>query len=270
MGGSSELAASWTSVDVELPAGTINVLRGGQGPDLVVLHRDTGRHGWTEFHERLASDHTVYAPAMPGFDGSDAPHWLRSVQDLSLMLGLALDRLGLDAPLAVGLGFGSYVLAELVIQNPRRMNRVVVVSPMGVRPSDEEFVVDQFLFSSSDYLTMGFERAEKCVALFGDDEGTLFDLLEPNREAATRVAWKPYMWHPHVEPLLRSIDVTACALWPATDRIVPIEYARRTADAWGCSLEVLPEGGHQVDLEVPELLAGAVRSFAAAATNRGG
>jgi pimeloyl-ACP methyl ester carboxylesterase len=269
MGGSSEVAASSTSIDIDLPAGTINVLCGGQGPDLLVLHRDTGRHGWTEFHERLAMDYTVYAPAMPGFDGSDGPRWLRSVQDLSLMLGLALDRLELEAPVGVGLGFGSYVLAELVIQNPRRLSRVVVVSPMGVRPATE-FVLDQFLFSSADYLTMGFESADKCVALFGNDEATLFDLLEPNREAATRVTWKPYMWHPHVEPLLRSIEVNACALWPPSDRIVPFEYARRAADAWGCSLEVLPEGGHQADLEVPELLAGAVRSFAAAATNRGG
>lgn len=124
------------------------MLKGGGGPPLVVLHRDTGRAGWTTFHERLASRFTVHAPALPGFDDSARPQWMRTTAELATTVGLAVDGLGVAPCPWVGLGFGGWVAAEAAVQCPHRVSSLVLHSPVGLQPSSGE-ILDQFLWTGS-------------------------------------------------------------------------------------------------------------------------
>ena len=104
----------------------IDVLSGGSGPALVVLHRDTGRFGWTGLHAALAQKFTVIAPALPGYDESERPEWLRNVTDLAGLVGLLMDKLSPGPTAILGLGYGGWVAGEIAAHSPGRVARLIV------------------------------------------------------------------------------------------------------------------------------------------------
>jgi pimeloyl-ACP methyl ester carboxylesterase len=245
------------------PAGIeVSVLKGGSGPALVVLHRDTGRAGWTAFHSALAEAFTVHAPALPGFDDSARPDWMRTVSELATVTGLALDALGFGPVPIVGLGFGGWVAAEAAVQAPRRVSALLLHAPVGLQPGTGE-ILDQFLYSSQDYIRLGFVDSSRSVELFGEapDEDTL-RAWDWNREMATRIAWKPYMFSRALPHLLGALEVPTLVIRSGADRIVPPAVADRYLELIpGARLVELPGAGHQADLEFPAELASRVREF---------
>ena len=49
------------AIQVELASGPVNVLTGGSGPSLLLLHHDVGPMGWGRFQEALSEHFTVFA-----------------------------------------------------------------------------------------------------------------------------------------------------------------------------------------------------------------
>ena len=56
----------WTEEFVEVGGTETQVLRGGSGPPLVVLHGARGNPGWMPYHEALISAFYVVCPVSPG------------------------------------------------------------------------------------------------------------------------------------------------------------------------------------------------------------
>ena len=61
---------TWTEETVEVAGCRINLIKGGSGDPLLVLHDEMGHPGWLRWHETLAQDHTLYIPWHPGFGPS--------------------------------------------------------------------------------------------------------------------------------------------------------------------------------------------------------
>jgi pimeloyl-ACP methyl ester carboxylesterase len=251
-----------TGIKVAVAGLEVDVLKGGEGPALLVLHRDTGRAGWTEFHAMLAKQFTVYAPSMPGYDDSTRPEWTRTVAELATLTGLLVDQLACAPCPIVGLGFGGWVGAEAAVQNPQRFNGLVLHSPVGLQPPAGE-VIDQFLYSAKDYVRMGFTDGARFEALFGKaDDEPLLRRWDLNREMTTRIAWKPYMFSRSLPGLLPALQLPALVVHSAEDRIVPRSVSERYAQlVSGASLIDLAGAGHQCDLESPSELAKQVKRF---------
>src|SRR5436309_9329243 len=92
---------------------SVRLLKKGEGPPLLYLHDGLGNLGWAPFHERLAQSFTVYVPDLPGYGRSDRPDWARSQRDLAILGHLLLDALGVERAVAVGVGFGGFLAAEM-------------------------------------------------------------------------------------------------------------------------------------------------------------
>jgi pimeloyl-ACP methyl ester carboxylesterase len=258
----ADSTATQTGRRVDVLGIELSVLTGGSGPAVLVVHRDTGRGGWTAFHERLASRCSVYAPALPGFDDSTRPHWLRTPAETATILGFALDKLGVTPVAAVGLGFGGWVVAEAAVQSPSRFSKIVLHSPMGVQPERGE-IIDQFLWTGVEYVQMGFADPARFEALFGDaSDETLQRAWDWNRDMTTRIAWKPYMFSQALPRLLPALHLPTLIVHSAEDRIVPRSCSERYATLIrGAELVDLPGVGHQADLEAPDALAARVEEF---------
>ena len=248
---------------IALPTGEVGYSMRGEGPPLVVLHRDVVVPASNPFIETLAEHHSVYALDLPGFGRSPRPHWLRNVTQLASLTGHAIDALDLGPCPIVGLGFGGWVAADLATQaGAGRISELVLVSPWGVKPTSGE-IADFVLFDLNEWASLGFHDPARYTALCGDEvEYEVMRAWDSARESLTAVAWKPIGHSRQLRAMLPLVSVPTLVAWGAEDAIVPASCAKdwQHALAHG-TVVVIPDAGHHVDLEAPEALAKATADF---------
>jgi pimeloyl-ACP methyl ester carboxylesterase len=260
----SPVAGAAVRLEVETGCGRVEVETGGSGPPALVLHRDFGSAGWLRFHHLLAESFVVFSPSHPGFGGSERPDWAREARDLAIIeLGL-LRALDIPSAVVVGCGFGGWIAAELATMSQEACEKLVLVSPMGVRPPTGE-ILDQFLITAEEYVAAGFADRASFEAAFGNPvPQSTRETWEIGREMATRVAWKPYMFNLRLPKLLPLVETPALVVWGDSDRVVPASSAAVFAEALPNSRLLSVKGGsHSLEYERPEDLARAIRGFAA-------
>jgi pimeloyl-ACP methyl ester carboxylesterase len=125
----------------------VNVVELGHGPPLLFVHGLAG--SWPNWLEQLpvfAGDppdgrsagrssiggHRVIALDLPGFGHSPMPVEPISIAAYARTLDALLDALEVDAAAVVGHSMGGFAAAELAIAFPRRVERLVLVSPAGL------------------------------------------------------------------------------------------------------------------------------------------
>ena len=70
---------NWVEEFVDVAGTRTQVLKGGSGSPLLVLHGAGGNPGWMPYHEALSEHFTVYAPSHPGYDHTARPSWVKVV-----------------------------------------------------------------------------------------------------------------------------------------------------------------------------------------------
>ena len=60
---------AWTEELVELAGSKIQLVKGGSGEPLLILHDEMGHTGWLRWHQELAQNHTLYIPSHSGYGG---------------------------------------------------------------------------------------------------------------------------------------------------------------------------------------------------------
>src|SRR5262245_63679149 len=114
----------------------VEVRRAGQGPVVVWLHGPHGLRKTDPFVAELARRHTVVAPVAPGFNDVDELDDIRDVHDLALHYDDIFEALGLDGISLVGHSFGAMIAAELAAHVPKRVARLILISPFGLWRDD--------------------------------------------------------------------------------------------------------------------------------------
>lgn len=114
---------------------TTRVLSAGSGQPLLFLHDASGLR-WDPFLDDLASRFTVYAPEHIGSGDSQGLDQVDNLWDLVLVYNDLLDTLNLPSAAVVGHGFGGLVAAELAANNPNRVEKLVLIAPMGLWRDD--------------------------------------------------------------------------------------------------------------------------------------
>jgi len=247
---------------VETAYGKVEMTTGGDGPPLLVLHRDSGSGAWNGFHDTLATHFSVYSPSLPGFGASDRPMWAREARDLGIItLGL-LRELGLPPVTVVACGFGGWVAAEMASMAPATFAGLVLVGSMGVKPPEGE-ILDQFFITTTEYVQAGFTDLLAFAAAFGDPPTReTLESWETAREMCTRVAWKPYMFNQRLTQVLPGVPAPALVVWGDADRVVPYSCAQVFVDHLpNARLATVAGGGHQLEHERRAELVELIRSF---------
>ena len=256
----------WTSETIPVAGASMQVSRAGAGPPLLILHHDIGTLDRLPFYDALARRFTVLVPTLPGYDGSQRPHWMRHVRDAAAiqqwLLGEIAETRAAGTVSLVGLGFGGWIAAEMASLAPRAFRKLVLVGAMGLKPERGE-IADQALVSYIDYVRLGFSDAGAFDRAFGADPTTAqLEKWDLNREMTFRIAWKPYMYSATLPHLLGGVATPALIVWGRDDRIVPLECGERYAKALPrARLEIVAGAGHLVDLEKPDELARLVIDF---------
>jgi pimeloyl-ACP methyl ester carboxylesterase len=241
----------------------LRTLVGGAGPDLLWLHHSTGSLGWLPFHESLAQHFRVWVPDLPGYGRSQRPDWARHPRDIALLLNRATAKLGLSSPLLVGHGFGGWLAAELATMNPTAFSALVLVGAAGIKPREGE-IMDQIMWDYDDYVKQGFREESAYTAMFGERvDKEIWQLWDLSREMTARLTWSPWMFNRQLPPLLPETETRTLLVWGAADRVVPPAVGEQYAAGLpNATLEVLPNVGHLVELEQPQILAARIVAFA--------
>jgi pimeloyl-ACP methyl ester carboxylesterase len=288
--------SAWMDVDwhehqrfVQVDGRFANVVElGGDDPDrppVVFVHGLSG--SWQNWLENLpqfaAAGHRVVAFDLPGFGQSQMPTSKISIPGYGRFVDALLDQLGVSAAVVVGNSMGGFIGAELAIQFPARVERLVLVSAAGltVEYQRNEKVLGALRFAENALtawagwvgsrsealarrprtrrLLMGFvvHRPDKLPAALiaeqvrGSGKPGFVDALD----ALTDYPIRDRLGH---------IGCPTLIVWGEEDHLIPVRDATEFADLIPSARKVVwPETGHMAMLERPAAFNALVDAFVA-------
>ena len=251
---------------------SIDAWVGGQGHPLLVLHGAGGNRGFTQWMQRVAERFTVWAPTHPGFGRSGDAEWMEGIDDLAQFHLWFIDAAGLGRPHLLGHSIGGWAAAEMAAMSPGAIDRLVLVAPAGLKPTQGE-ILDIFYIPPAQLLPLTVhdpKTVPEWDTLFGQaPTPEQLAAAERGREMTARLTWKPYMHNPRLARFLPRVTNPALIVWGREDRIVPVEcgeqYRRLLPRA---TLSVLERCGHLPPIEQPEAFARLVIDFLEGETRR--
>ena len=217
---------------------------------MVFLH-GVGGLTWDPLLDAMAADHRVIAPEHPGAGTSQGLDYVETLWDLVLYYDELLDVLGLPAVSLVGHSFGGMVAAEIAATSPERVDRLVLIAPLGLWRDDHP-VPD----------ISGVPRASVADLLPAADPGDPESLL---RASMTMASILQFIW-PLPDKGLRKrlyrVHAETLVIWGEDDRIVHPAYGDDfVAAIANARLELVPAAGHLPQLEQPDRTTALVTEF---------
>jgi pimeloyl-ACP methyl ester carboxylesterase len=242
----------------------IRVLQAGGGDPLIYLH-GAGGLMWEPLLDALAATHHVIAPEHPGAGESLGLEHVEDLWDLVLYYNELLDTLGIERATVVGHSFGAMVAAELAATSPHRVERLVLIAPLGLWRDDHP-VVD----------LSGVPPSALPGLLLADPDGPLAAMLpspDPSdpeqlfRASLTMASVLQFIWPLPDKGLakrLYRVQAPTLLVWGAEDRCVHPDYGSdflaALADA---RLEIIAGAGHLPQLEQLDETVARVQRFLA-------
>ena len=238
-------------------AGTeVEMFTGGSGPPLLFLHGAGGNSGWQRYHEELSANYTVYVPSQPGFNGTERPDWVYTINDVCHFNLQLVQALGLENYILMGSSMGGWVSAEMAAMSDANLRALILVDAAGIKPEQGE-IADSFIISPAQINDLIFHdptQAPEYGQLYGQPPTPeQAEIAEGNREMAVRLCWKPYMYDPRLPDILRMVNIPARVVWGREDRLVPLECGELYQQALPQSdLVVIDNCGHSPQVEKPD------------------
>jgi pimeloyl-ACP methyl ester carboxylesterase len=227
----------------------------GEGPPLLYLHA-AGGMVWDPFLERLAGDHTIYAPLVPGTapGNPEAIHRVDDLWDLVLIYEETIRSLGIDSPPVVAPSFGGMLACELAAHFPTLFSRLVLLDPIGLWLDDHP--VANWVATAPEDMPALLFHDPGCVAA-----RALFTPPHDPDAAITAIVtltWATGCTSKFVWPIpdkglakrIHRIDVPTLVIWGNQEALVSSAYAEEFGRLIaGSRVEVLDACGHIPQLE---------------------
>ncbi|MGA3003351.1 MAG: alpha/beta hydrolase [Acetobacteraceae bacterium] len=242
----------------------LEVLHGGKGDPIVLLHGMRSLTSEHRFPTLLAAYGAVLAPSCPGFGASPRPKDFDTIYDLAHLQRAVLDAIPGERITLVGLSFGGWLAAEIAAQGHPRLARLVLVDPVGIKISDRETadILDVFNRSPAEVRRAAWYDPDRFAPDFDAMEDAEIVRHARDWEALCLYAWHPYMYNPQLSRWLGRIGVPTLVVWGDSDGIVSPDYGRAYARLIpGARFVTIADCGHHPAIERPEELATLIGSF---------
>lgn len=238
------------------------VLEGGAGPPLVLLHGgiECGGVYWAPVISRLAQDHRLIVPDVPGL-GESEPAGRLDLEDFTDWLTALLRLTCEETPTLVAHSLLGTLAARFAASHGERLQRLVIYAAPGVgpyrMPMGLRAAAIRFALRPSESNTERFERWA-----FADLDRVRRQ--NPDWLDAFTTYTRSRALVPHVKRTMRQlvatgtkqvherIDVPTTLLWGAQDRFVPLDLATTASTRLGWPLQVIDDAGHVPHIEQPD------------------
>jgi pimeloyl-ACP methyl ester carboxylesterase len=230
---------------------SIRFAEAGQGSALVHLHGAGGMR-LTQAHALLSRSHRVIVFEMPGFGQSPENTATQTLGDLTATMGSAVRGLGIDAFNLMATSFGARVALWLALQQPERVQALVLEAPAAIRPpghrppsgTPEEMA--RLLYAHP-------ERAGPLQpadpAIVAKQRALVARLRGPDRDG-------------DLEARMRDLATPTLVLFGNLDAVMPPEMGRHyRALLPNCHLVFVYDAGHEISTDRPEAFAEVTADF---------
>ena len=241
---------------------------------LLLLHGINNISPSAPFLSLLAEHGEVIAPSLPGFGNSPDPSNCDTMYDLVQVYRAVLDALPAEKVTLIGFSFGGWLAAELGVAGHPKLEKLILVSPFGIKLAGREERDFPHLFNTNpaELNRRAWHDAARCPpgsygvgwhSAIGDamsDEEMV--TLARNWDSLCLYAWRPHMYNPQLKQWLHRISVPTLVLWGGSDRIVTPDYGRAyAATIPGAAFSVVEAAGHHPELEQPHAFVERVARF---------
>lgn len=281
---------NWREVDwpplvrrARVSAGEMTYVELGEGddPPIVFLHGLGGSwQNWLENLPRAAQERRAIAVDLPGFGTSPMPAEDISIPLYARLVEELLEQLGIESAVIVGNSMGGFVGAELCIQHPARVDRLVLAAACGIsttslrrRPVLTAFGVAGVISAATlarSYHVVARPRLRHPVLAsvirhpMRLRPDVLFQIMPPSNNPGFMPALKSLLDY-DLTDRLGEIGCPTLLVWGREDILVPVadadEYERLIPDA---RKVVFDETGHMPMLERPGEFNDALMGFVSA------
>jgi pimeloyl-ACP methyl ester carboxylesterase len=242
----------------------LEVVRRGSGRPILVLHGFQTVEPEARFVGLLARYGEVIALSGPGFGHSPRPKDFDTVYDLVHLHLEVLENLPGEKAALVGFSFGGWLAAELAVACSHRIDKLVLVDPVGIKISDRETpdILDVFNRSPDEVRRASWHDPERFAPDFNAMSDQALTVYARNREALCLYAWHPYMYNPQLPRWLGRIKVPTLLIWGESDRVVTPDYGRAYSRLIpGSRFELIEAAGHHPEIEQPGMFVERVSRF---------
>ena len=239
-------------------------VRRGAGRPILLLHGFQTIDHDARFLELLSHRGEIIAPSGPGFGQSPRPKDFDTVYDLVHFYLEVLETLPGEKVTLVGFSFGGWLAAEVAVACSHRLDRLVLVDPLGVKISDRETpdILDIFNQPPDEVRRKSWHDPERFAPDFNAMSDEALITYARNREALCLYAWHPYMHNPQLPRWLSRIKAPALLLWGESDGVVTPDYGLAYSRLIpGSKFELIERAGHHPEIEQPEVFVERVARF---------
>lgn len=248
--------------------------RRADAPTLLLLHGIHNISPSAPFLPLLAEHGEIVAPSHPGFGKSSEMGDCDTMYDLVQAYRSVIDALPAERVTLVGFSFGGWIAAELAVAGHRKLERLVLVDPFGIKLAGREERDFPHLFNTNpaELNRRAWDDPARCpagsygvgwhVAIGDAMSDAEMVTLARNWDSLCLCAWRPHLYNPQLKHWLHRVSVPTLVLWGASDRIVTPEYGRAYAGLIpGATFSAIEAAGHHPELEQPDAFAERVGRF---------
>lgn len=250
-------------VPINVGKSVMLTVQGGAGRPLLILHDELGYPGWMNWNVALGVTRAQIIPLQPGFGRSEGLTWLRNYRDLATHYARFLRDLGTPIDV-IGFSAGAYLAAELAAIDPGLFDRIVLVGPLGVRPTRGE-IFDFLAVTTRTHVaaTVSKQDAPEFSKIYGGTMGPeQFMLFEAARAETSRLGWEPFMFDPALPDMLDGVSNPVLVVRGTEDIVCPQGCIDAYAAALPNARVAMIEGvGHRPEIENPDAFVELVKNF---------
>src|SRR4051794_303306 len=203
-----------------------------------------------------------------------SPDDFDTMYDLVNLYHDVMDALPYEKITVIGFSFGGWLAAELAVAGAPKLDRLVLVDPVGIKIGGREDrdIVHFFNTSPAELNRRSWhDPARRPDRVYGLGwQATISDAMSDaemislarNWDSLCLFGWRPHMFNPQLAYWLRRITIPTLVLWGASDRIVAPDYGRAYSRLiQGSEFAIIDTAGHHPELEQPQSFVEHVAAF---------
>jgi pimeloyl-ACP methyl ester carboxylesterase len=184
-----------------------------------------------------------------------------------------IDGLPYDNITLIGCSFGGWIAAELAVNYGHRLDRLILIDPLGIKVGgrEERDITHVFNTAPAELVRRAWhDPAKQRPGLLGLGWQQHLDAMSDEEmvrmargwDALCLYAWRPHLFNPKLKQWLHRISVPTLLLWGESDRIVAPGYGEAYGRLIpGSRLEIVAAAGHHPELEQPEAVVEQIARF---------